>query len=124
MKKNTVNETSLNLIIESTEIEGNIKSASSFRVDGKLKGIIDCQGSFVLGPNGVVEGDINAQDAIIGGKVIGTLQVKNKLRLEPKSYVSGEIKCSRLIIDEGAVFDGKSKMNNVTEKVVLSAEKK
>ena len=124
MKKTTVNETSLNLIVENTEIEGNIKTASSFRVDGKLKGIIECQGSFVLGANGVVEGEVRAQEAIIGGKVIGTLKVKNKLRLEPKSYVSGEIKCSRLIIDEGAVFDGKSLMKNDDLKASINAEKK
>ena len=105
-------ESGLNLIVQSTTIEGTLKTNSSIRVDGKLIGTIVCGGSFVLGATGSIEGDVVAEEAIIGGNVNGTLKINKKLTLETKSIVQGEIQCGSLIIEDGALFDGKSNMKN------------
>lgn len=105
-------ESGLNLIVQSTTIEGTLKTNSSIRIDGKLIGTIVCGGSFVLGATGIIEGDVVAEDAIIGGNVNGTLKINKKLTLETKSSVQGEIQCGSLIIEDGAAFDGKSNMKN------------
>jgi cytoskeletal protein CcmA (bactofilin family) len=63
-----------------------------------------------VGETGEIEGEIQANNAIIGGKIKGKLFIKQKLVLEARSSMIGELKASKLIIDEGAVFQGTSDM--------------
>jgi cytoskeletal protein CcmA (bactofilin family) len=104
------NATELNFIGKGTYIEGNIKTESSLRVDGIVKGKLICKNTLTLGENGQIEGDVEASNAIIGGKIKGKIIVGDKLVLESKSSLKGELKAKKLIIDEGAVFDGTSDM--------------
>ena len=122
MKKPTGND--LNIIASGTVIDGNVKSDGDINLDGRINGKVECGSVFKLGENGVVEGDIFASDAIIAGKITGSITVKNKVTLEKNSKFSGELKCSRLSIDEGAVFEGKSSMGNSESKKTLSSTDK
>jgi cytoskeletal protein CcmA (bactofilin family) len=53
----------------------------------------------------------------ISGKVHGTVTVSEKLVLENKSILRGDIKATRLVVDEGALFDGGCKMSAEPGKV-------
>ncbi len=111
--KSTVTEsgsTELNFIGKGTVINGEILTESSLRVDGRIKGKIICKNTLTIGETGQVEGEVEATNAIVGGKVNGKLFIKEKLVLESKSSLIGELKASKLIIDEGAVFQGTSDM--------------
>ncbi len=102
--------TELNFIGKGTVINGEILTESSLRVDGRIKGKIICKNTLTIGETGQVEGEVEATNAIVGGKVNGKLFIKQKLVLESKSSLIGELKASKLIIDEGAVFQGTSDM--------------
>lgn len=102
--------TELNFIGKGTYIEGNIKTDSSIHVAGTIKGKLICKNTVTISEHGRVEGDIEAVNAVIGGKVKGKIVVSEKIVLEPKSSLIGELKAKKLIIDEGAVFDGTSDM--------------
>ncbi|HED11926.1 MAG TPA: polymer-forming cytoskeletal protein [Caldithrix abyssi] len=102
--------TELNFIGKGTHIEGNVTTSSSIRIDGSIKGTLNCKNTVTIGESGKVEGDIQAQNAIIGGQVQGRVVVLEKLVLENKSSLVGELQAKKLIIDEGAVFDGTSAM--------------
>ena len=102
--------TELNFIGKGTHIEGKITTQSSIRIDGSIKGTLDCSSTVTIGESGKVDGDIKAQNAIIGGQVQGSVIVAEKLVLENKSSLIGELQAKKLIIDEGAVFDGTSAM--------------
>ncbi len=102
--------TELNFIGKGTVVNGEISTESSLRVDGRVKGKIICKNTLTVGETGQVEGEVDANNAIIGGKVNGKLFIKQKLVLESKSSLIGELKASKLIIDEGAVFQGTSDM--------------
>ncbi len=54
--------------------------------------------------------DVQAKNAIIGGRIEGKIKVEEKLVLETKSKLVGELKANKLIIDEGAIFEGTSNM--------------
>lgn len=118
MAKSNGADDQLNFIGQSTSLEGTLKTDGNMIVHGKVKGSINCNGLFSLGENGIVEGDVAATDAIISGKIIGTLVVKNKITLESKSHFKGELNCARLAIDEGAKFEGKSDMSDNSSKVI------
>lgn len=102
----------VNLIGKGTEIEGTLRTDSSIVVHGKIKGDIICKNTITIGSDGYIEGNVEAQNAIVGGTVSGTLKVSGKIVLESNSALHGELKTSKLVIDEGAIFDGKSLMDN------------
>lgn len=102
--------TELNFFGSGTRIEGTVRADNSVRIDGTLKGKLICKNTLTVGVNGVIEGEVEAQNAIVGGKINGKVKVAEKLVLESKSKLVGELKASKLIIDEGAVFEGTSSM--------------
>jgi cytoskeletal protein CcmA (bactofilin family) len=110
MKKTTQRESELNFIGHTTSIEGNIVSDGDLHINGKIKGKIRCSGSISLGDEGAIDGEVYAENAIIGGMIQGKIVVKNKVTLESKSSLVGELTCARLVIEEGANFDGSSSM--------------
>jgi cytoskeletal protein CcmA (bactofilin family) len=94
-----------------TLVTGNIKSEGTVRVDGKIIGNISTQADTSIGLTGTVEGSIDARNITVAGKVLGTLSAAQKLVLESKSVLKGDLRTTRLVVDEGAVFDGKSTMS-------------
>lgn len=102
--------TDLNFFGGGTVIDGTIRATNSVRVDGKIKGKLICKNTLTIGVNGEIEGDVEAKNAIIGGKIKGRIKVTEKLVLEAKSVLIGDLKASKLLIDEGAVFEGTSDM--------------
>lgn len=106
----------LNLIGTGTTVEGKIKSEGSIRIDGKLIGDVFVKENLFIGDTGTIEGSLNARNITIGGKVQGGITAAEKLVFESKSQVRGEIKAAKLVIDEGAVFDGKCTMDNEKQK--------
>jgi len=102
--------TELNFLGGGTVVEGTVRSENSVRIDGKLKGNLICKQTLTVGVNGEIEGEIEAKNAIIGGKINGKIKVAEKLVLESKSTLIGELKAGKLLIDEGAVFENPSNL--------------
>jgi cytoskeletal protein CcmA (bactofilin family) len=101
----------LNTIIgKGSEVEGSIKIRSGLRVDGKIKGSVSATDSIIVGKDGAIEGEVHAKNAIIGGYVNGKLVASGKVVLEADSRFEGELHTAKLVIDEGAVFEGQCSM--------------
>jgi len=99
------------IIGKNTTIEGNIKSQGTMRIDGNVTGKIEVQGSMIIGDNSKIEADIKADNISISGEITGNLTVKNQVQITSNGKVYGDIEVQNLIIDEGAIFEGKCKMN-------------
>jgi cytoskeletal protein CcmA (bactofilin family) len=93
-------------------IEGKLISNGNVRVDGVVNGDITANGNVTVGENGEVAGEIHAEAIVIGGKVNGTVNSKEKLSLESKAVLNGDIITKILVVEAGAQFDGQSKMNS------------
>lgn len=103
----------LNTIIgKGSSVEGTVKVQSSLRVDGRIKGQITTTDSLVIGKDGEIEGEVRVKNAIVGGKVKGKIFASGKVVLEAKSTFQGELKTSKLMIDEGAIFEGVCSMTD------------
>jgi cytoskeletal protein CcmA (bactofilin family) len=96
----------LSLIGPGTVVEGKIRTDGSVRVDGKLVGDLLAKGNAAVGANGIVEGNLSGKSISVGGKVNGTIVASEKLLLENKCAVKGDLRAAKLVIEEGAVFDG------------------
>jgi cytoskeletal protein CcmA (bactofilin family) len=108
--KNAVKE--LNIIGSGTTIEGKIRTQGNIRVDGKMVGELHAAENVAVGLTGEIEGNINGRNVTIGGKIRGNIIAVDKLVFEGKAVVRGDIRAARLVIDEGAVFDGKISMSD------------
>ncbi len=95
------------IIAKGTVIEGKITSTENMRIDGKIKGQVVCDKRLVMDAEGVVEGDVQAGESTIKGRVIGTVSVINTLHLLESSFIKGDIKAKKLHVEEGAKYDGK-----------------
>lgn len=100
-----------------TEMEGNLISKESVRVDGKLKGEVKAY-AVVLGEYGVILGDITAVSVTIAGKVKGNVSASETLELLPKGQILGDIKSSKLVIADGALFEGNCQMVKADGQVI------
>ena len=99
-----------------TVITGNIESAGDIRIDGTLKGNLSCKSKLLIGPEGVVEGDITGNTADILGTVNGRIRMKGLLNLHGKASVEGDIHAAKLQIESTVSFNGKCHMGaNVVE---------
>jgi cytoskeletal protein CcmA (bactofilin family) len=103
----------LNTVIgKGSVIEGLLTVQSSLRVDGRVQGQVQASDSLVVGKDGEIEGEIKARNAIIGGRVKNRILATGKVVLEAHAVVHGEVKTGKLVIDEGAVFDGNCAMSD------------
>jgi cytoskeletal protein CcmA (bactofilin family) len=93
-----------------TVVEGKIRSQGSVRIDGKLTGEITASESLAVGLSGEVDGNVTAKNVTIGGKVRGSITASEKIVFEGKAVIKGDIRASKLIIDEGCLFDGRVAM--------------
>lgn len=101
----------INILTTGTWLKGNLKAEGGVRIDGMLEGEITTSDTFVLGKTGIVKGTVKTKDALIGGKIIGNLNSRGKVELKTGSVINGDIICKKLIIEEGATFDGFCKMS-------------
>ena len=103
--------TELNLIGAGTIFEGKLRTPGSIRVDGRVIGEIVATQAVSVGSSGDIDGNVSAKTVTIGGKIKGSVLAQEKLVFESKAVVRGDIRAARLVIDEGALFDGKCMMS-------------
>ena len=100
-----------NILTANANLKGNLKIEGGIRVDGMIEGEIEVNDTLILGKGGMVKGIIKTKNALIGGKVIGDIKGQGKIELKSGSIVTGDIICKKLVIEEGAIFDGLCKMS-------------
>jgi len=117
--------TELNTILGKGSIfKGDLIAQHSMRVDGTVKGTIEANGFLVVGKEGVVEGEIKVGNVIVGGTVKGNIDAKGKVLLEANSSLQGDMRTSKLVIEEGATFEGKCFMGESKQENKHKSDKK
>ena len=105
---------SLNALVKGTLVEGTLRCESDLRVDGTIKGKLNCQAKVIIGPTGLVEGEIRCQNAVIEGRFKGNLHVSELLNVRETAEVDGEITTNKLLVQSGARFNVACKMESGT----------
>lgn len=102
----------INTIAAGTTIVGNLEAQSDCRIDGNIKGNINCKAKVVIGPNGILEGDIVCESAEIEGKVKANINATDLISLRSTAVLAGDITSSKLSIEPGATFMGNCKIQS------------
>lgn len=111
----TKNQIAINMISQSTEIKGTLKTKSDIRISGKIDGEIYAEGKVILAKGGIIYGNIYAGEVDIAGTVEGEIKSTKRLILRQTAVVKGDVAMKVLLVEEGAVFEGDCKM--ITDKL-------
>jgi cytoskeletal protein CcmA (bactofilin family) len=100
----------INLIGAGTQVQGNIQCNGDIRIDGEVLGDVKVGQKLVVGATGSIKGKIEAAEVAISGTVHGNIHTENTTILMNKSSVTGDILTSQIVIEQGALFNGKCEM--------------
>jgi cytoskeletal protein CcmA (bactofilin family) len=99
------------IVGQGAKLEGTVVSAGSLRIDGQVKGQVNADGDVMLSPQSQVEADIRAQNVSVAGRFKGSIVVKGRAEIARGGRVDGNITSKTLVIEDGAIFQGQSTMD-------------
>ena len=100
----------LTLIGPEAFFHGAVTVRGSIRVEGEVEGNITDAQDVVVGKSGRVRGNISGERIEIGGMVVGDVVSSVHLELKATARVTGNIRTAKILIEDGAVFDGNCSM--------------
>lgn len=103
------------IVGQGAKLEGTVVSAGSLRIDGQIKGQVNADGDVMLSPQSAVEADIRAQNVSVAGRFKGSIVVKGRAEIARGGRVDGNITSKTLVVEEGAIFQGQSIMDQQTQ---------
>jgi cytoskeletal protein CcmA (bactofilin family) len=101
---------------EGTEFNGELRFRDTFRIDGRLKGRIVSDNTLIVGESGQVEAEIDCGVVSIRGTVAGRVQGRQRIEVLAGARVQATLVSPRLVIEEGAFFQGECDMTSGTPK--------
>lgn len=105
-QQGTSPQTVISIIGPGMKVVGDLNTEGTVRIEGEVHGNVHAGKAVVVGKDGVVGGDIHTQDAVIAGRVTGTMVIDSRLELQPSCRVEGEIRARRMQLEEGAEVIG------------------
>lgn len=94
------------VIAENTTVVGDIETRGPLMVSGNVQGNGRIGGTLSVGKTANWEGDIEARQAVLAGKVTGRIMIEDKLEVSASAVISGEIVAKVLAIANGARIEG------------------
>jgi cytoskeletal protein CcmA (bactofilin family) len=91
---------------QGTEFVGELRFRDTFRVDGRVKGRVVSDNTLIVGETASVEADIDCGVVSIRGSVSGHVCGRQRIELLAGARVQGTLVSPRLVIEEGAFFQG------------------
>ena len=96
----------ISIIGPGMQVVGDCVTTGSLRIEGTVQGGIRAGKAVVVGKEGFVDGDIDTQDAVISGRVVGTLTIGSRLEVHSTCHIEGMIRAKRMQLEEGASVEG------------------
>jgi cytoskeletal protein CcmA (bactofilin family) len=111
MFKKEAPEEIVSFLGEGVEFRGELSFESGLRVDGVVKGRLVSQGTLLVGPRGRVEAEIEVRRVSINGEFRGVIRASERIEIHREGRVYGDVYTPCLIIEAGALFEGKCNMS-------------
>jgi cytoskeletal protein CcmA (bactofilin family) len=92
------------------EVTGKLSFVIPTRIEGKLKGEVRASDLLVVGPEAVIQATVRAQKLVVLGEVQGEVHGATRVEICAGGRIFGDVETTSLVIEEGARFEGRSKM--------------
>ncbi len=91
-------------------VQGDCDTDGTIRVEGRVEGTVRAGKAVVIGKDGCVDGHVITQDAVISGRVTGTVTAESRLEVQATARIDGEVNARRMQLEEGAELNGRLSM--------------
>lgn len=92
-------------------IKGEIRFQDMLRLDGKVEGKIVSDSHLVVGASAEINGEVIVGRATLSGTVRGTVKASDRIELLKGGKIYADLTTPKLIIEEGAFFEGRCIMD-------------
>lgn len=98
------------VIQKGCHLEGKLQFEGTARIDGSFNGEIFTPDILIIGDEAEVTGQVEADVVVISGRFTGDILATQRVEVQAPAMVRGTIEAPVLQVEEGATFDGKTKM--------------
>jgi cytoskeletal protein CcmA (bactofilin family) len=102
-----------------TELVGELRFRDTFRIDGRLRGKIVSENTLIVGESGQVDAEIDCGIVSIRGSVSGKIHARQRIELLAGCKVHATLVAPKVVIEEGAFFEGNCDMSAATKRAVI-----
>jgi cytoskeletal protein CcmA (bactofilin family) len=102
----------LSILAAGTRIKGELEVDGVIKIEGIVEGTVRAKGQVLVVKGGIVEGDIYARQAIIGGEARGAVYADERVEVQATSVVNGDITTPQITVLEGGKINGNIRMEN------------
>lgn len=101
---------SFSVIDRFSRFDGDFVAERDLRVEGNVKGSIECHGTLFIAQGAIVSAKVTAENITVAGDLSGETRCRGKLHLLPTGRVRGRVATAALVITEGAIYEGELAM--------------
>jgi cytoskeletal protein CcmA (bactofilin family) len=107
---------------EGAELTGELVFANGVRINGVVKGKVRAEAILEIGPVGKMDAEVTVRRISIRGEFHGVIHASDRVEIHKEGKVFGEIYSPCLIIEAGAVFEGRCNMGDSTKAIKKEVE--
>jgi cytoskeletal protein CcmA (bactofilin family) len=96
---------------EGAEFAGELSFVKGLRVSGIMRGKVRSEATLEIGPGGKIDAEITVRRVVINGEFRGIIRASERVEILKDGKVFGDIYTPCLIIEAGAVFEGRCNMS-------------
>lgn len=112
------------VIAQGVRVEGEFVSAGNVVIEGEVHGAIATSQHLIVGAHAKIVADVRASTALVAGNVEGNLYISGRLELKATSQISGDVTADDLIVESGAIINGRLSMKQQSEGAAAPRRKK
>ena len=110
-------EGSFSVIDQFSRFDGTFVAERDLRIDGDMKGTIECRGTLFVATGATVSARVEAENITVAGELTGEINCRGRLQLLPSGRLKGQVKTRGLVVAEGAIYDGELVMDSSSSRV-------
>jgi cytoskeletal protein CcmA (bactofilin family) len=96
-------------------ITGEVTSGEDVTIDGRLDGqLLVRDAALTIGERAQIQADIRGARVVVRGLVTGAISASERIELTPTATVDGSLSANRVIVADGAQFNGRIDMDQRT----------
>lgn len=107
---NSGEEESVSVFDRYSVFDGTFNLTRDLRVEGQVKGTINCKGTLFVAQGATVDAVIEAENITVAGDLEGEVNCRGKMQILESGKVKGKITTGTLVINEGAFYEGQLTM--------------
>src|SRR3954470_461883 len=104
MDDNEADADSFSVIDRHSNFDGTFRSSRDLRIEGEVKGTIECQGTLFVAEGANVSAKVEAENIAVAGDLNGDIRCLGRLQIMPSGRVRGKVSTMTLVINEGAYY--------------------